>query len=175
MIAYQGKFPKVHGSVFVAKGARIIGDVEIDEDSSVWFNVVVRGDVHYIRIGKRTNIQDNSVLHVNHDRFPCVIGSDVTIGHQAIVHACTVGDFCLIGMGAIILDNARIGNQCLIAASSLVLENFQVPDGMLVAGVPARIKRPLTPDEKEKIRQSAVNYVDYAKAYKMTIDVQGAA
>lgn len=174
VIPYQGKVPKIHQSVFVAEGARVIGDVEIGQDSSVWFNAVLRGDVHYIRIGSRSNIQDNSVLHVTHEKYPCIIGSDVTIGHQAIVHACTVGDFCLIGMGAIVLDNAKLGNHCLIAAGSLVLENFEVPEGFLVAGVPARIKRSLTEDEKRHMKQSALNYVAYARSHRMASDAQGA-
>ena len=166
IITYQGKSPRVHDSVFVAEGARIIGDVEIEEASSVWFNAVIRGDVHYIRVGKRTNIQDNCVLHVTQQKYPCIIGSDVTIGHNAIVHACTVGDFCLIGMGSIILDNAKIGELSLVAAGSLVLENFEVPKGMLAAGVPARLKRPLSAKEKKWLKQSALNYTEYAAVYR---------
>ncbi len=172
-MSYRGMTPRIHESVFVAEGARIIGDVEIGRESSVWFNTVVRGDVHHIRIGERTNIQDNSVVHVTHEKHPCVIGSDVTIGHQAVVHACTVGDFCLIGMGAIVLDNARIGKYCLVAAGSLVLENFEVPEGSFVVGVPARIKRSLTIEERDRIRQSALNYVEYARSYSGTGGNQG--
>ncbi|MEK7748584.1 MAG: gamma carbonic anhydrase family protein [Bacteroidota bacterium] len=165
IVPFGSKSPKIHQSVFVAEGARIIGDVEIGEDSSVWFNTVIRGDVNYIRIGKSTNVQDNCVLHVTHEKYPCLIGSHVTVGHNAVVHACTVGDFCLIGMGAIVLDNANIGHHSLVAAGSLVLEHFHVPEGSLVAGVPARVKRQLTPDEKNRLEQSAQHYVDYAKAY----------
>ena len=109
ILPYAGVTPKLHPSVFIAEGAHIIGDVEIEKDSSVWFNAVVRGDVNYIRIGERTNIQDASVLHVTHERYPLIIGSNVTVGHGAVVHAATVHDFSLIGMGAIILDNARVG------------------------------------------------------------------
>lgn len=165
IIPFGPKSPRIHKSVFVAEGARIIGDVEIGEDSSVWFNTVIRADVNYIRIGKSTNIQDNCVLHVTQAKYPCVIGSHVTVGHSAVVHACTVDDFCLIGMGAIILDNAVIGRHSLVAAGSLILEHFRVPEGSLVAGVPARVKRPLLPDEKDHLELSARNYVDYAKAH----------
>ena len=105
-------------------------------------------------------------LHVTHQKYPCIIGSDVTIGHNAIVHACTVGDFCLIGMGSIILDNAKIGDHSLVAAGSLVLENFEVPKGMLAAGVPARLKRSLSAEEKNRLKQSAMNYIEYAGAYR---------
>ena len=163
---YRGIKPKVHPSVYVAEGAHIVGDVEIGKDSSVWFNTVIRGDVHFIRIGERTNVQDNSVLHVTHEKYPLVIGSDVTIGHGAIVHAATLKDYCLIGMGAKVLDNATIGSYSLIAAGALVLEHFEVPEGALVAGVPARVKRMLTPEEREQIVQSARNYVEYVKAYR---------
>jgi carbonic anhydrase/acetyltransferase-like protein (isoleucine patch superfamily) len=163
---YLGITPKMHSSVFVADGAQIIGDVEIGKDSSVWFNAVVRGDVHYIRIGERTNVQDNSVLHVTHEKYPLVIGSDVTIGHGAIIHAATLKDCCLIGMGAKVLDNATVGSQSFVAAGSLVLENFEVPEGVLVAGVPARVKRMLSREEREQIARSARNYVDYVKTYR---------
>jgi gamma-carbonic anhydrase len=166
IIPYRGIRPKLHSSVFVAEGAQIIGDVEIGQDSSVWFNTVVRGDVHYIRIGDRTNIQDNSILHVTHEKYPLLIGSDVTVGHGAILHAATIKDRCLIGMGARILDDATVGSYALIAAGSLVLEHFVVPEGALVAGVPARVKRMLTEEERQQIVQSAQNYVDYVKSYR---------
>jgi carbonic anhydrase/acetyltransferase-like protein (isoleucine patch superfamily) len=166
LIVYQGKTPKIHSSVFIAEGARIVGDVEIGEQSSVWFNSVVRGDVHYIRIGARTNIQDNVVLHVTHGRFPLVIGSDVTVGHGAILHGCRIDDCCLIGMGAIVLDNAKISSRSMIAAGSLVREGFEVPEGVLAAGVPATVKRPLSETEKTMIVQSATNYVQYVETYR---------
>jgi carbonic anhydrase/acetyltransferase-like protein (isoleucine patch superfamily) len=163
---YRGIKPKIHSSVFVAEGAHIVGDVEIGRDSSVWFNAVIRGDVHFIRIGERTNVQDNAVLHVTHETYPLVIGSDVTIGHGAIVHAATLNDCCLIGMGAKVLDNATIGSYSLVAAGALVLEHFEVPEGALVAGVPAQVKRMLTPEERQQIAQSARNYVEYVKTYR---------
>ena len=166
LIPYRGKMPNVHDSVFVADGAKIIGDVEIGKESSVWFNTVIRGDVHFIRIGERTNIQDNCVLHVTHKKFPLQIGSNITVGHGAIVHGATVGDHCLIGMGSRILDNSKLGAFCLVAAGAVVLEGFDVPEGMLVAGVPARIKRPLTAEERQQLIRSAQNYVDYMRTYR---------
>ena len=166
IIPYRGIRPKIHPSVFIAEGAQIIGDVEIGAGSSVWFNTVIRGDVHYIRIGERTNIQDNCVLHVTHDTYPLVVGSDVTVGHGAILHAATIKDRCLIGMGAKVLDDATVGPYALVAAGSLVLEHFEVPEGALVAGVPARVKRMLSEEERQQIVQSAQNYVDYVKTYR---------
>lgn len=166
LITYRGIKPKVHESVFIADGAKIIGDVEIGSGSSVWYNTVIRGDVNTIRIGERTNIQDNSVLHVTHKKYPLVIGSNVTIGHGAVVHACTVKDFCLIGMGAIVMDHATVGPYAFVAAGSVVLEQFEVPEGTLVAGVPARVRRKLTEEEKRMLEQSAQNYVEYVKTYR---------
>ncbi len=166
IIPYRGITPKIHPSVFIAEGAQIIGDVEIGAESSVWFNTVIRGDVHYIRIGERTNIQDNCVLHVTHNTYPLVIGSDVTVGHGAILHAAIIKDRCLIGMGAKVLDDATVGPYAFVAAGSLVLEHFEVPEGALVAGVPARVKRMLSEEEKQQIVQSAHNFVGYVKTYR---------
>jgi gamma-carbonic anhydrase len=166
IISYKDKIPKLHESVFVADGAKIIGDVEIGEHSGVWFNAVIRGDVNYIHIGSRTNIQDNSVLHVTSKTAPLNIGSDATIGHSALLHGCTIEDFCLIGMGAIVLDRAYIHRNSMVAAGAIVLEGFDVPEGMLVAGVPAKVKRELTEEEKQFIHQSAANYVGYVRAYQ---------
>jgi carbonic anhydrase/acetyltransferase-like protein (isoleucine patch superfamily) len=158
--------PKLHETVFVADGAKIIGDVEIGEHCGIWFNAVLRGDVNFIRIGSRTNIQDNSVLHVTSKTAPLNIGSNITIGHNAVLHGCTIEDFCLIGMGAIVMDRAYIHRHSIVAAGAIVLEGFDVPEGMLVAGIPAKVKRALTEKEMQFIRQSAVNYVDYVQAYK---------
>jgi len=165
IIPYKDRIPKLHESVFVADGAKIIGDVEIDKYSGIWFNAVIRGDVNFIHIGSRTNIQDNSVLHVTSKTAPLNIGSDITIGHSAVLHGCTLEDFCLIGMGAIVMDRAHIHRHSMVAAGAIVLEGFDVPEGMLVAGIPARVKRALTEEERQFIRQSAVNYVGYAQAY----------
>jgi gamma-carbonic anhydrase len=166
LIPYRNQLPRLHPSVFVAEGARIIGDVEIKEKSSVWFNTIVRGDVNYIRIGARTNIQDNSVLHVTAKTAPLNIGSEVTIGHGAVLHGCTVDDCCLIGMGAVVLDGAHVHKYSIIAAGAMVLEGFDVPEGMLAAGVPAKIKRSLTEEEKQFLHKSADNYIQYSAYYR---------
>lgn len=163
---YRGTAPTVAPSVFVAESAEIIGDVVIGEDSSVWFNAVVRGDVNSIRIGSRTNIQDGAILHVTHDTGQLIIGSDITVGHGAIVHACTVNDGCLVGMGSIVLDGAVIGRNSLVAAGSLVKMNEIVPEGVLVAGTPARVVRELSPSEIASILESASGYVETAKYYQ---------
>jgi carbonic anhydrase/acetyltransferase-like protein (isoleucine patch superfamily) len=168
LLAFGGREPKLADSVFVANGACVIGEVVVGENSSIWFNSVVRGDVNWIRIGERTNIQDNSVLHVTHGLHPLSVGSDVTIGHRSILHGCTIEDGCLIGMGAIVLDGARVRKNAMVAAGSLVLAGFEVPEGVLVAGVPASIKRPLTVAEREGLWQSAKHYVEYAKSYHST-------
>lgn len=163
---YKDFTPKIHPSVFIAPGAHIIGDVEIGEGCSVWFNTVVRGDVNSIRIGSGTNIQDGCILHVTNKTHPLTIGSDVTIGHGAVVHGATLADCCLIGMGARVLDGSHVGTRSLVAAGSVVLEGFEVPPGMLVAGVPARVRRPLTEEEQDRIYQSSQNYRDYTKNYR---------
>ncbi|MFI5250935.1 MAG: gamma carbonic anhydrase family protein [Bacteroidota bacterium] len=163
---YQGKTPQLHSTVFAVQSAEIIGDVIIDKESSIWYNAVIRGDVNYIRIGQRTNIQDGCILHVQHDTYPLIIGSDVTIGHGAILHACTVQNKCLIGMGAIILDNATISSYAMIAAGALVRNNTIVPEGVLAAGVPAKVVRDLTVEERNTIDESAKNYVEYVKRYR---------
>jgi carbonic anhydrase/acetyltransferase-like protein (isoleucine patch superfamily) len=155
---------RIHPSAFIADGVHLIGDVRIAEDASVWFNSVLRGDINRIEIGERTNIQDCSVLHVTNE-LPCIVGNDVTVGHRAIVHGCTVGDCCLIGMGSIVLDNAKIGSHSLVAAGAVVLQNSVVPEGMLVAGVPAKIIRPLTDEEKQAMLESAHRYVAYARRF----------
>jgi len=163
---YRGITPRLDESVFVAPGAHIVGDVVIGKDSSVWFNTVVRGDVHSIRIGERTNIQDGCILHVTSGVYPLVLGSNITVGHGAILHGCTIEDECLIGMGAIVLDNARIGAGSLVAAGALIRENSQIPPGSLVAGVPATVKRPLTDSERKGLARGAENYVRYVRTYR---------
>ena len=166
MIEYGGRRPHVHDSVFIAQGAVIIGDVEIGEDSSVWYNVVIRGDVHEIRIGRRTNIQDLTMCHVTINKHALYIGDNVTVGHQAMLHGCTIEDSVLIGMQATVLDGAVVRDHAMIAAGSVVLERFEVPQGTLVAGVPAKVIRDLRPDELVKLDQSAQNYVDYVASYR---------
>lgn len=167
ILPYRGVWPRLHESVFVADGARIIGDVEIGADSSVWFNAVVRGDVCPIRIGERTNVQDNVTLHVTHDTGPLIIGSRVTIGHNAVLHACTVKDGALIGMGAVLLDGCVIEERVLVAAGTVVRPGFVAPSGMLVAGIPAAVKRPLTEDELRNLDESPDNYMRYVATYRV--------
>jgi len=163
---YGTKKPAIDPSVFIADGVQIIGDVVIGKDSSVWFNSVVRGDVNYIRIGEGTNIQDGCILHVRHE-YPLLIGSGVTMGHGVIAHACSIRDHVLLGMGAIILDNAVVNSYTLVAAGSLVRNNDTIPEGVLVAGVPARIIRDLTPEERTAIEGSAKGYISYARSYQL--------
>ena len=166
--AFRGILPRLHDSVFTVQSAEIIGDVEIGADSSVWYNAVIRGDVNYIRIGERTNVQDGCLLHVRNGKFPLLIGSNVTLGHGVIAHACTIEDFCLIGMGAVVLDNARISAHSLVAAGAVVKNNETIPSGVLVAGVPAKVVRPLTGEERESLEQSAENYVQYVQMYRQS-------
>lgn len=149
--------------VYIAEGVQIIGDVEIGENSSVWYNAVIRGDSNKIVIGENTNIQDNAVLHENHENA-LVIGDNVTIGHGAIVHGCTVGNNVLIGMGAIILDGAVIEKNCIIGAGALVTQNKVIPEGSLVFGNPAKVIRQLTEEEKDSILKNANQYADEASA-----------
>ena len=159
---YQGLVPKIADNVFLADGVRIVGDVEIGRDSSIWYNAVIRGDVHYIRIGERTNIQDNCLLHVTHDTAPLLIGRGVTVGHLATLHSCTVRDYSLIGMGAIVLDKAVVEEYAFVAAGALVKPGFIVPSRTLVAGIPARVLRDLRPEEIEDLPASADRYFEYA-------------
>ena len=152
-------------SVFIAEGARIVGDVTIGEDSSVWFNAVVRGDEYPIKIGKRSNVQDNAVLHVG-EGYSCTIGDEVSIGHGAIVHGCQVGDGSLIGMGAIILNGAKIGKNCIIGAGALVSENKEIPDNSVVIGVPGKVVRQMNEDDLESRRRNIEVYVKAAYEYR---------
>jgi len=163
---YITKRPRIPSSVFIAEGARIVGDVELGEECTVWFNAVVRGDVHQIRIGERTNIQDGAIIHCTLNRFAVHIGSDVTIGHGAIVHGCTIRDHVLIGMGAKVLDRVVVGEFSIIGAGSVVREGMDVPDRTMMAGVPARPIRSVTDDEIEMIRKISLNYIEYARDYR---------
>lgn len=168
ILTYLGKKPVIDDSVFIGEGSVIIGDVVLEKNVSVWFNCVVRGDVNYIRIGERTNIQDGSILHVTYKKYPLIIGKDISVGHGAILHGCTIKDLVLIGMGAKLLDNCIINSNSLIAAGALVKENFIVPEGVLVAGLPAKIIRDLTQDEIDGIKQRALNYMMYVENYRKT-------
>lgn len=163
LFPYKGIYPKLGKNIFIASGAKIIGDVEIGEDSSVWYNSVVRGDVNFVKIGSRTNIQDCSMLHVTNETNPLIIGNGVTIGHSVKLHGCTVEDFSLVGIGAIVLDGAIVEKNSFVAAGCLVPPNYKVPSGKLVAGVPAKIIRNLTSAEMEEFQKSADRYVEYSK------------
>ncbi|MDD3626835.1 MAG: gamma carbonic anhydrase family protein [bacterium] len=163
---FKGKQPEIHSSAFIFDGAIIVGDVVIGEKTSVWFNSVIRGDVNYIRIGKFSNIQELSALHVDTGKYPLIIGDYVTIGHNAVLHGCTIKDNALIGMGAIILNGAEIGELSVVGAGALVTENSKIPPGTLAVGIPAKVKRELTPDEKEMIKKSAMHYVEIAEGYE---------
>ncbi len=163
LFPYLDKFPKIGVEVFLAEGSKIIGDVEIGNYSSVWYNTVIRGDVHYIRIGEMTNIQDCSMLHVTNGKFPLNIGNKVTIGHSVNLHGCSLMDLSFIGIGSIILDGAIVNEKSLVAAGSVVKPGFIVPSGVLVAGVPAKIIRDLTMDEILDFENSAIRYRNYSE------------
>lgn len=165
ILPFADTTPSLHESCYIAPGAFVIGDVSMGQGSSVWFNAVVRGDVMPITIGARTNIQDLCMLHVSTDVAPTIIGDDVTVGHRAILHGCTVEDGCLIGMGAILLDGVHVGHGSLIAAGSLVPPNMKIPPHSFVIGSPARIKRQTTAKEREAFLQSAAHYAELAAAY----------
>jgi carbonic anhydrase/acetyltransferase-like protein (isoleucine patch superfamily) len=160
-----GKRPLIARSAFLAENCAVIGDVEIGEEASIWYSVTVRGDVMPIRIGARTNIQDGTVIHVTSERFGTTIGNDCTVGHGAIVHACTVEDGCLIGMGSIILDGARIGSGSLVGAGALVTPGTDIPPNSLVIGSPAKVKRPLNDKEREQIAYGTSHYVELTRVY----------
>jgi carbonic anhydrase/acetyltransferase-like protein (isoleucine patch superfamily) len=164
---YLDLYPTLDPSVFLASGVKIIGDVNIGKHSSVWYNSVVRGDVHYIKIGEMSNIQDCSMLHVTNGKFPLNIGNKVTIGHSVKLHGCTLMDLCLVGIGAIVLDGAVVEEKAMVAAGSVVKPHFIVPTGKLVAGVPAKVIRDLTKDEIDDIEASASRYMKYTQ---ITID-----
>jgi carbonic anhydrase/acetyltransferase-like protein (isoleucine patch superfamily) len=166
ILPHHGCEPQIDPSVFVAPSADIIGEVSIGAQSSVWFQVVIRGDVHSIRIGSRTNIQDHSMLHVTRKKSPLSIGDDVTVGHRVTLHGCTVGNRVLVGMGAIVLDDAVIGDDCVIGAGALVTQKMVIPSGSLVFGSPARVIRPLKPEELEFLKISAQNYVGDSQEYR---------
>ena len=156
---FLSKKPKIGKGVYIARGAAVLGDVTLGNYSSVWYNAVLRGDINRIVVGHHTNVQDNAVLHLADD-FPCIIGNFVTIGHSAVVHACTVGDETLVGMGAVILDGTVIGRQCIIGAKALVTQGMKIPAGSLVLGAPAKVVRELSREERASLKAWAVKYVE---------------
>ncbi|MEO1942275.1 MAG: gamma carbonic anhydrase family protein [Campylobacterales bacterium] len=173
LLRYKNWFPKIDPTAWVAPSADIIGDVEIGADSSIWFGCVIRGDVHFIRIGKRTSIQDLTMIHVTHhkrervigDGFPTIIGDDVTIAHRVMLHGCKIGNGCLIGMSATILDGAEIGEESIVGAGAVVTPGKKFPPRSLILGIPAKVVRELTDEEVEKIYANARNYVNYKNEY----------
>lgn len=164
--AYRGVVPKIAASAYIDPSAQVIGDVVAGENSSIWPNATVRGDVNFIRIGDESNVQDNSVLHVDHDTYPLLIGNRVTVGHSVTLHGCVIEDDCLIGIGAIVLNGAKVGAGSVVAAGALVPEGMEVPPGSMVMGVPARVKRQVTEEEKQRFRENAQNYVRYRQIYR---------
>ena len=163
--SYKGVVPRLGQRVYVDASAQVIGDVELGDHSSVWMNAVVRGDVHSIRIGPHTNIQDNCVVHVFKALHPTVLADHVTVGHSVTLHGCVIRDRCIIGMGSTILDNAEIGERCIVGAGALVTPGTRIPAGTLAVGAPARPKRDLTADELEWVDFSAQHYVELARKY----------
>ena len=163
---FGGKRPVLDPTAFIAETATIVGDVTVGARSSIWFGTVIRGDVFHVRIGSETSIQDNTVIHVTHDRYPTTVGDRVTVGHSVVLHGCTVRDQVIVGMGAIILDQAEVGDRCIIGAGALVTPGTKIPAGHLAVGAPARVKRPLTDDELEWLGLSATHYVDLTRRYK---------
>ena len=162
---FQNKVPQIHETAFIAENAVIIGDVEIGESASVWYNCVLRGDVNYIRIGAKSNIQDGTIIHVSRERHPTIIEREVTVGHSATLHGCIVETGSLIGIGAILLDGVQIGRNSLIAAGSLVTPNTIIPERSFVLGAPARVKRELTDEEIENLQKFWRNYVTLIDLY----------
>jgi len=164
--SYRGKKPVLGERVFVDESAQVIGDVQLGDDVGIWMGAVLRGDVNSIRIGARSNIQDNSVVHVDFgDELAVVLGEDVTVGHSAILHGCQIGSRCLIGMGATVLNGVRLGEECVVAAHALVVEGMQVPPRSLVMGVPARIRRQLTDADAARLKEAADHYVAFKDDY----------
>ena len=163
---FRGISPTIDDSAFIADTATVVGDVMIGARSSVWFGAVIRGDVFHVRIGAETSIQDNTVIHVTHDRYATTVGDRVTVGHGVILHGCAVRDQCIIGMGSIILDQAEVGERCIVGAGALVTPGTKIPAGHLVVGAPARVKRPLTDDELSWLESSAAHYVALTEQYR---------
>ena len=166
IIKYKNKIPVISKTCFIANSTNIIGDVKIGSETNIWFGTTIRADMHYIRIGKRTNIQDNSIIHVTTDIAPTIIGNGITIGHGAIIHGCTIKDNCLIGMGSIIMDEVVINEGSMIAAGALIPPRTIVPKNTLMVGSPAKAIRKLRTIEKNEIFERAQHYIDLANDYR---------
>lgn len=162
--------PSVHSNVYIAPGAHIIGKVEIEENASIWFNTVLRGDCDLIRIGKASNVQDASVLHTDHN-IPLVVGEGVTIGHKVMLHGCDIGDYSLIGINAVVLNKAKIGKYCVVGANTLITEAMEVPDYSLVMGSPGKIVKLLPKEIEAQLQASAQHYVKNAKRFKQNLQL----
>ncbi len=170
MIAdFLGRLPRFDASNYVAPTAAVVGDVTLGSEASIWFGASLRGDVHWIEVGAGSNVQDNAVVHVSRGTHPCRIGAGVTVGHSAVVHGCTVEDDCLIGMGATVLNGAVIGAGSLVAAQALIPQGMVVPPGSLVAGVPAKVRRELTEEEREGLKLNAAMYLELAKQHRAAV------
>ncbi|MBI2964396.1 MAG: gamma carbonic anhydrase family protein [Deltaproteobacteria bacterium] len=166
IIRYGNLAPKIAADAYVQSSAQVIGDVEIGAQSSVWFQAVIRGDVERVRIGRASNVQDHSTIHVTNERWPTILGDGVTVGHRVVLHGCTLGDYCLVGIGAIVLDGVEVGGEVLIGAGSVVVPGSKVPPRSLVLGSPAKVVRALRADEIERLHHSADLYVGYAQSYR---------
>jgi gamma-carbonic anhydrase len=167
VLPFEGMTPRIHAGAWIAPTAVVIGDVEVGAESSIWFHCVIRGDTNHIRIGARTNVQDGSILHVNHESFPCILGDDVTVGHAAIVHACTVENGGFVGMGATVMDGATIEAGGVLAAGALLPPGKRLGRHELWAGSPARLVRVLAPEERQRFASTASHYVALARRYRI--------
>jgi len=166
---FRGVHPQIHPTAYVEPSAQVIGDVHLGEEASIWCNCTVRGDIHYIRIGDRSNVQDNSVIHVRNGTQPTILEAEVTVGHSVTLHGCYVERGCLIGIGSIVLDDVRVGERSLVAAGSVISPGTIIPPRSLVMGLPARVKRPLTDPEVAYLEVYWKNYVDYTREYRMSM------
>lgn len=166
ILRYNDKVPQIDKSVFIAEDSTVIGNVEIGENSSIWYHAVLRGDINFIKIGRNTNIQDGTICHVDLDEGSLIIGDNVTVGHNAILHGAKIGNNCLIGMGAIILTGAKIGDNCIIGAGSLITENKVISERSLVLGIPGKTVRKVTEEEIKKILESSRHYIQLAQQHK---------
>jgi len=173
ILPHHGKWPEIHETAFIAPSADIVGEVSIGEESSIWFQVVIRGDVMPIRIGRRTNVQDHSMLHVTRKKAALTIGDEVTVGHRVMLHGCTIGSRVLVGMGAILMDHVEVGDDCIIGAGALLTQGMKVPPRSLVFGSPAKVVRELKQEEIDFLKKSAENYVGDSREYRSY--VQGPA
>jgi carbonic anhydrase/acetyltransferase-like protein (isoleucine patch superfamily) len=172
ILPVRGFSPEFGNNTFIAPNATIVGEVSMGDDCSIWFNAVVRGDVNFIKMGNKVNIQDNAVVHGTFEKNGTTIGNNVSIGHNAIVHGCTIEDDALIGMGAIVLDKAHVGKGCLVGAGSVVTERSVLEPGWLYAGIPARKIKPVDEDRKEIMKRTVLRYPEYGKQYQMPEEVQ---